>query len=149
MFEVKFKRLRKEAILPKYSFPGDACFDLHSCIDAVIDPGDRKLIPTGWAVEFPYEQDGFQHYFAIMPRSGLAYKHKVTLGNNIGVLDSGYRNECGVILINHGNSPFKIDIGDRIAQATIHVIRKAELVEVDELSETERNMGGIGSTGVK
>jgi dUTP pyrophosphatase len=140
--KLKIKKLNKDAVIPKYQTPEAAGFDLHSIEDVVILPNERKLIGTGLAfeIEFGYE-------IQIRPRSGLAYKHGITVLNSPGTIDSDYRGEIKVLLINHSNEPFEIKKGDRIAQAVIAPIIQAEFEEVDELSSTLRGSGGFGSTG--
>jgi dUTP pyrophosphatase len=139
---LKIKKLNKDAVIPAYQTKEAAGFDLHSIEDVVIKPGERKLIGTGLAfeIEFGYEVQ-------IRPRSGLAYKHGITVLNTPGTIDSDYRGEIKVLLINHGNEEFEIKKNERIAQAVIAPVIQAEIVEVEELSDTERGSGGFGSTG--
>jgi len=139
---LKIKKLTSEAIIPAYQTKEAAGFDLHSIEETVINPGERKLIGTGLAfeIEFGYEVQ-------IRPRSGLAYKHGITVLNSPGTIDSDYRGEIKVLLINHGNEPFEIKKGERIAQAVIAPVVQAKIVEVEELSDTQRGAGGFGSTG--
>ena len=110
----------------------------------VIPSGENKLVPTGLKMQIP---DGF--YLAIHPRSGLALKHNITLGNAVGVVDSDYRGEIHVIIYNAGSRAFVIKEGDRIAQAVLMKHEKVKFDFVDELNETERGEGGFGSTGAK
>jgi dUTP pyrophosphatase len=105
-------------------------------------PGARALIPTGFAFELPHGYEA-----QVRPRSGLALKHGVTLLNSPGTIDSDYRGELLVILINHGTEPFLIRRGDRIAQLVIAPVASVEIVGVEVLAETERGQGGFGSTG--
>ena len=107
-------------------------------------PGARALVPTGFAMALPagYEAQ-------IRPRSGLAYKHGVTVLNSPGTIDADYRGEVKVLLINHGSDPFTIERGERVAQMVIAPITQPEFVQVEDLSETVRGAGGFGSTGVK
>ncbi len=139
---LKIRKLNNEAVIPAYQTKEAAGFDLHSIEDVIINPGERKLIGTGLAfeIEFGYEVQ-------IRPRSGLAYKHGITVLNTPGTIDSDYRGEIKVLLINHGSEPFEIKKGERIAQAVIAPVIQAEIVEVEELSDTERGSGGFGSTG--
>jgi dUTP pyrophosphatase len=139
---LKIKKLNKEAVIPAYQTKEAAGFDLHSIEDVIIKPGERKLIGTGLAfeIEFGYEVQ-------IRPRSGLAYKHGITVLNTPGTIDSDYRGEIKVLLINHGSEAFEIKEGERIAQAVIAPVVQAEIVEVEELNETDRGAGGFGSTG--
>lgn len=141
---VQFKKLRPDAIVPKYMTPGAAGLDLSAAIDEPIElqPGERKMISTGLAVAIP---PGFEG--SVRPRSGLARDHGVTLVNSPGTVDSDYRGVVAVILINHGASIVTIRAGDRIAQMVIAPVAHADVVEVDELSETARGAGGFGSTG--
>ncbi|ABB31825.1 deoxyuridine 5'-triphosphate nucleotidohydrolase Dut [Geobacter metallireducens RCH3] len=118
----------------------DLCADLVD--DLVLNPGERKLVPTGLAIALP---DGFEAQ--IRPRSGLALKHGIALVNSPGTIDPDYRGEIGVILINHGSEPFVVRRGERIAQMVFAPFARAELVEVDELDETARGEGGFGHTG--
>ena len=121
-----------------------AGFDLVAAMDEalVIEPGDRRLVPTGWSVAIP---PGFEGQ--VRPRSGLAHRYGITLTNSPGTVDADYRGELGVLLINHGREPFTIEPGERIAQMVIAPVTRVELLEVDELDETERGGGGFGSTG--
>jgi dUTP pyrophosphatase len=140
--KIKIKKLTQNALIPAYQTKEAAGFDLHSIEDVVIKPGERKLIGTGLAfeIEFGYEVQ-------IRPRSGLAYKHGITVLNTPGTIDSDYRGEIKVLLINHGNEEFEIKKNERIAQAVIAPVIQAEIVEVEELSDTDRGSGGFGSTG--
>jgi len=140
--KIKIKKLNKKAIIPAYQTKEAAGFDLHSIEDVIIKPGERKLIGTGLAFEIEF---GFE--VQIRPRSGLAYKHGITVLNTPGTIDSDYRGEIKVLLINHGSGEFEIKKGERIAQAVIAPVIQAEIVEVEELSDTERGSGGFGSTG--
>jgi len=139
---LKIKKLNNEAILPKYQTKEAAGFDLHSIEDVVIKPGERKLIGTGLAFEIEY---GYE--VQIRPRSGLAYKHAITVLNTPGTIDSDYRGEIKVLLINLGDEEFTIKKGDRIAQAIIAPVIQAKIIEVENLSDTIRGSGGFGSTG--
>lgn len=143
---VLIKKLKESAILPKYAHGNgqDAGMDVCACEDGVIEPGKSNVIGIGWAMEVPI---GYE--IQVRPRSGLAFKYMVTVLNSPGTLDSIYRGEIGVILINHGSVPFEYKAGDRIAQIVFGKIEVAQLREVDELSETERGTGGFGSTGIR
>ena len=143
MVIVKIKKLSEKAILPSYKHKGDAGFDLHSIDSYLVKPGNRCLVSTGLVFEIP---EGYE--LQIRPRSGLAIKSGISLVNTPGTLDAGYRGELKIILINHGGDDFEINPGDRIAQAILNKIDFAEIVEVGELSESERGSGGFGSTGV-
>jgi dUTP pyrophosphatase len=123
-----------------------AGFDLRAAVDSptTLAPGSRALVPTGICMAIPAG-----HEAQIRPRSGLAAKHGVTLLNSPGTIDSDYRGEIAVLLINHGDAPFVVNRGDRIAQLVIAAVAPAELVEVETLDETERGEGGFGSSGVR
>lgn len=128
--------------LPAYATPGAAGMDLLAAREMVIPPGARALVPTGLAVAIP---EGFE--MQVRPRSGLALKHGVTVLNAPGTVDSDYRGEVGVILLNTGAEPFVIARGDRIAQAVFAPVTRAAWEEVVVLPETQRGTGGFGSTG--
>lgn len=127
---------------PAYALPGDAGADLHADHHAVIPVGARRLIRTGLQLAIPDGYAGFIH-----PRSGLAWKHGVTVLNAPGTIDSGYRGDVLVNLINHGDTPFHIKPGDRIAQLVIQPVVRAKFVTVPALDDTERGDNGHGSTG--
>jgi dUTP pyrophosphatase len=144
---VKVKRVSKtkpDLELPKYARQGDAGFDLRSDLGTQLVPGGCRAFPTGLAFEIP---EGYE--LQIRPRSGLALKQGITILNAPGTIDSGYRGEVQVILINHSIQPQTIGRGDRIAQAVLARVSYADIVEVTELSTTERGAGGFGSTGTK
>lgn len=132
--------------LPAYATPGAAGLDLRAAIDGgavlVLPPGGRALVPTGLAAAIP---PGYE--LQVRPRSGLAVKFGVTVLNSPGTVDSDYRGEIQVPLINHGSEPFEIRRGDRIAQAVIAAVARVTLTEVASLDETARGTGGFGSTG--
>ena len=142
MINLKVKKLNNLAEIPAYQTAEAAGFDLHSIEDVVIAPGERKLIGTGLAFEIPA---GYE--IQIRPRSGLAYKHGITVLNTPGTIDSDYRGEIKVLLINHSNENFEIKVGERIAQAVIKEVIQATFEEVEELNDTARGAGGFGSTG--
>ena len=146
MTKILIKRLSKEVSLPKYETSGSSGMDLAANIDANIniDPGKTAIIPTGLALSIP---KGFE--VQIRPRSGLAAKQKISVLNTPGTIDADYRGEIKVILINLGQETFKVEKGLRIAQMVVCPIVRAQLKEVDDLSETERGEGGFGSTGTK
>jgi dUTP pyrophosphatase len=141
-------RLRPElAALPTYESEGAAGLDLAAALDApfTLEPGDRMAIPTGLAIALP---SGFEGQ--VRPRSGLAFKHGVTLLNAPGTIDEDYRGEVRVLLINHGKAPHTIKPGDRIAQLVVVPVARVAVEEVtnaDELGATTRGEGGFGSTG--
>jgi len=140
--KLKIKKLTQEAVIPAYQTELAAGFDLHSIEDYVLKRGERKLIKTGLAFEI---EPGYE--VQIRPRSGLAFKHGITVLNTPGTIDADYRGEIMVLLINLGEEDFEIKKGERIAQAVIAPVIQAEFVEVEELSETKRGKGGFGSTG--
>ena len=137
-------RLYPPLPLPAAAHPGDAGYDLRAREAAVIAPaGGRAAVPTGIAVAIP---PGFAGL--VLPRSGLALRHGVTCLNAPGLIDAGYRDEIRVILVNHDPAePFKIEVGDRIAQLVIQAVETVEWDEVPDLGETTRGLGGFGSTG--
>lgn len=139
-----FRKIHPEAVEPQYQTPGAAGLDLHARIshEIYLQPGVRFTCPTGIAIELP---EGFEA--RVQPRSGLAAKHGVTVLNSPGCIDADYRGEVLVLLINHGDQAFRIEPGMRIAQLVISPVVRAELVRLNELSETERGEGGLGSTG--
>ena len=146
MTKILIKRLSKEVPLPKYETNGSSGMDLAANINTNIDidPGKTAIIPTGIALSIP---KGFE--VQIRPRSGLAAKQKISVLNTPGTIDSDYRGEIKVILINLGQESFKVEKGLRIAQMVVCPIVQAQLKEVDDLNETERGKGGFGSTGAK
>jgi len=147
--ELRVKRLPHgvDLPLPAYQSAGAAGLDLLAAVPdgapVVLLPGERALIPTGLALEIAA---GFEAQ--TRPRSGLALKHGVTVLNAPGTIDSDYRGEVGVILINHGEHAFEVRRGERIAQLVIAPAMQARLVEVEEISVTARGVGGFGSTGL-
>jgi dUTP pyrophosphatase len=136
------KRLHSDAVVPTYQTPGAAGADLYSVEDLEIPAGQVRMVGTGLSVETPA---GFE--IQVRPRSGLAAKHAVTVLNTPGTIDSDYRGEIKVILINHGQNPFPVSKGDRIAQMVIARVHQAGFEEVIELNQTLRGAGGFGSTG--
>lgn len=143
---VKVRRVRRAEgqNLPSYMTSHAAGMDLCADLDddLVLEPGERKLVPTGLAISLP---DGFEAQ--VRPRSGLALRHGIALVNSPGTIDPDYRGEIGVILINHGSETFVVKRGERIAQMVFAPFARAELVEVDELDRTARGDGGFGHTG--
>jgi dUTP pyrophosphatase len=139
---VLVKRLDRELPLPSYQTPGAAGFDLHSTETFILQPGERKLVPTGIAVAIP---EGFE--LQIRPRSGWAYKYGISVLNTPGTVDSDYRGEVKVLLINLGDRPVKVERGERIAQGVIAPVYQGEFTEVEELPPTQRGERGFGSTG--
>jgi dUTP diphosphatase len=141
--ELPVAKLQDNAILPKRAHSGDAGLDLYACESAHIGPGERWSVGTGVAVEIP---DG--HAGLVLPRSGLAKKHGITLVNSPGLIDSGYRGELRVLLLNTDPADtFRVEPGDRIAQLVIVPIAFAEPVETTALAESARGDGGFGSSG--
>ena len=138
------KRLDPGLPLPRYARASDAGLDLHAAARVVIAPGARVTVPTGLAIAIPAGFAGF-----VLPRSGLALRHGITVLNAPGLIDAGYRGEVQVLLINHDPAAaVTVDRGERIAQLVVQAVETVELVEVDELSTSERGAGGFGSTGV-
>jgi len=143
MITIRLKLLDEGLPAPRYQHEGDAGFDLSSRLDFVLGPGERATIPTGIALAIPKGFAGF-----VLPRSGLASRHGIALVNSPGLIDSGYRGEIAVVIINTDKiEPFHIKRGDRIAQLVLQRIDEATVLQVDELDETSRGAGGFGSTG--
>jgi dUTP diphosphatase len=139
---LEVKRLRPEAVLPAYMSDGAAGLDLAAAEAVVLPPGGRELVATGIAIAVA---PGYEAQ--VRPRSGLAARHGVTCLNSPGTIDSDYRGEVKVLLINHGLAPFAVTVGMRIAQLVVAPVARAEVAEVAELSPTVRGAGGFGSTG--
>jgi|TARA_B110000263_G_C14952097_1_gene348560 dUTP pyrophosphatase len=148
MFDVAVSRLPHGAdlALPAYATPGSAGLDLLAAIsdDISLAPGSRVLMPTGLAIALP---EGYEAQ--VRPRSGLALKNGVTVLNSPGTIDADYRGEIGIILINHGDAPFVVTRGMRIAQLIVAPVTQLSWVETTELPTTTRGTGGYGSTGMK
>lgn len=144
--KVRIRRLpaARDLPLPSPASPGSAGFDLRAAIDGevVLCPGERMLVPTGIVVEIPPGWEG-----QVRPRSGLALRHGLGIVNAPGTIDSDYRGEVGVILINLGETPFSFKRGDRIAQLVFSPVQRVEWEEAEELGESGRGDGGFGSTG--
>jgi len=143
MIDVKFKKLDERAVIPEYKTKGSAGADLYAVLDQpiIINPTERVLIDTGLAVELPV---GYE--LQIRPRSGLALKYGLTVLNTPGTIDSDYRGNIGIIVVNHSSEPYTVNPGERIAQMVINKYEIANFTE-GELSKTERSAGGFGSTG--
>lgn len=141
---VEIKRLPhgKGLELPHYASDGAAGMDVLAAEDVTLAPGARHAVATGLALAIPH---GFE--IQVRPRSGLALKHGISAPNSPGTIDSDYRGELKVILINHGAEDFAIERGDRVAQLVLAPVTKAQWIEVDELDETARGDAGFGSTG--
>jgi len=140
--QVKLQKLDEKAIIPKYHSEFAAGFDLHSLKDYEIKPNERVLIHTGIAMAI---ENGYE--LQIRPRSGLALKHGITVLNTPGTVDSDYRGEIMVLLMNHSDETFTIKQNERIAQGVIQKVIQASFVEVEELERTQRGESGFGSTG--
>jgi len=144
MYTLKVKKLNQDAKLPNFAHKGDAGMDVYSIEEAVIKSGETKLIKTGISIELPEMTEA-----QMRPRSGLALKNSITLLNSPGTIDEGYRGEIGVIMINHGKDDFKVEKHMKIAQMVVKPIFDINVVEIEELSDTDRGEGGFGSTGLK
>jgi dUTP pyrophosphatase len=142
VIELPITRLRPEAVVPQRAYAGDAGMDLSSCERVELGPGERALVKTGLAVAIPDGHAGF-----VQPRSGLAAKHGITIVNTPGLIDSGYRGEVQVALLNtDAREAFVVEQGMRVAQLVVLALPEVELVEVDELPESERGVRGFGSS---
>lgn len=140
--ELAVTRLRPEAVLPKRAYAGDAGLDLAACERVTLPPGERAMVPTGLAVAVPEGYAGF-----VQPRSGLAARHGLTIVNAPGLVDSGYRGELRVVLLNtDAHEAFTVEPGMRIAQLVVLPVPALELVEVDALPDSERGVRGFGSS---
>lgn len=140
--QLQIKRLVPDAQLPTRAHTTDAGFDLYSPIGVNISVGATVTIPTKLAISLPENTVGL-----IYPRSSLGTRHGIVLANTVGVIDSGYRGEIMLVVTNHGDSPYTIHSGDRIAQMIVTPYIAPDVVEVDELGTTDRGGGGFGSTG--
>jgi dUTP pyrophosphatase len=141
--QLRFKKLRDDAIVPNHAHAGDAGSDLYAIEDATLLPGGRAKVSTGIAVAIP---DG--HAGLILPRSGLAHKHGITLTNTPGLIDSGYRGELQVLMLNTDrDETYEVKAGDRIAQLVLIEFTSPEWTEVEEFDATTRGDGGFGSSG--
>jgi dUTP pyrophosphatase len=142
MIELPVLRLRDDAVVPAHAYAGDAGLDLAACERVELGPGERASVGTGLAVAIPEGHAGF-----VQPRSGLAAKHGITIVNTPGLVDSGYRGELRVLLLNADREQtFVVEPGMRIAQLVVVPVPAVELVEVDELPESERGVRGFGSS---
>jgi dUTP pyrophosphatase len=140
---LRIKRLDPSITAPAYAHPGDAGLDICSAEDVTLQPGERALVSTGFAMALP---EGYAAF--VQPRSGLAARNGVSIVNTPGLIDCHYRGEVKVILVNLGGEEFAVRKGDRIAQMVIQRVERAEVALVDELDETARGEGGFGSTGL-
>lgn len=142
MIELSIRRLRNDAVLPERAYAGDAGLDLAACERVALGPGERAVVGTGLAVAIPEGYAGF-----VQPRSGLAARHGISVVNSPGLVDSGYRGELRVIVLNtDAREPFVVEPGMRIAQLVVLPVPELELTEVDELPETDRGVRGFGSS---
>ena len=142
MIEVEITRLRPEARVPERAYAGDAGVDLAACEPVELAPGERALVPTGLAVAIPEGYAGF-----VQPRSGLAARHGITIVNAPGLIDSGYRGEIQVVLLNTDReTTFSAAVGERIAQLVVLPVPEVSLREVEELAPSERGVRGFGSS---
>ncbi len=143
-FEVKVKKLRENAVIPKIATAGSAAADLCACIESELEivPGGSAIVPVGIAIAVP---EGYAAF--IFARSGLGIKHGIVPSNCVGVIDSDYRGEVCVGLYNHSQKPYTVAPGDRIAQMAIMPVMPAVFTQCEELTDTERGTGGFGSTG--
>ena len=146
MTKIQIKKLSTEVLTPKYETSGSSGMDIAAYIrqDIIINPGEKALVPTGFSLSVP---QGYE--VQIRPRSGLAAKKGVTVLNTPGTIDSDYRGEIKVILINLSKDIFYVKSGERIAQMVVCPVKQVAVEEVNELSETNRGVGGFGSTGTK
>jgi len=144
--KAEIKIISKSGVLPTYETEGSAGADLRAYIDEPItlQPGERRLVPTGLFVELPVGIEA-----QVRARSGMAIKYGIALVNGVGTVDSDYRGEWNVPLINFSNEPYTIHNGDRIAQVVFSSYVKGEFVVTEEIDETERGAGGFGHTGIK
>ena len=142
MIELQIKKVRENAVVPARAYAGDAGLDLSACERVELGPGERSVVPTGLAIAIPEGHAGY-----VQPRSGLAAKHGISIVNTPGLVDSGYRGELLVSLINTDrDETFVVEEGMRIAQLVILEVPDVELVEVGELPESERGVRGFGSS---
>jgi dUTP pyrophosphatase len=142
LIELPIQRLHADAVVPQRAYTGDAGLDLASCEQVELGPGERALVGTGLAVAIPEGYAGF-----VQPRSGLAARHGLTVVNSPGLVDSGYRGELRVVLLNTDRTePFVVEPGMRIAQLVVLPVPELELVEVEELPSSERGVRGFGSS---
>lgn len=143
--QLKFKKLSEDAEIPQYQTPGSAGFDFHAIESMDIQPGSQGVVKTGLACVIP---NGYQ--VEVRPRSGLAFKHSITVTNSPGTIDSDYRGEIMVILFNLGKKIFQVRKGDRIAQGVFIQAPQAKIVEIEDFNDNEKERdrgGGLGSTG--
>jgi dUTP pyrophosphatase len=143
LIELPIRRLREDAVVPERAYEGDAGLDLAACERVELGPGERAVVGTGLAIAIPEGYAGF-----VQPRSGLADRHGISIVNAPGLIDSGYRGEIKVILLNTDRStPFVVEYGMRIAQLVVLLVPALEVIETDDLPATERGVRGHGSSG--
>ncbi len=141
--DVQVVRLDPDLPLPAYAHPGDAGADLLTTVDVTLAPGERTMVPTGISLALP---EGYVAF--VQPRSGLAARHGVSIVNTPGTVDSGYRGEVTVLLVNHDRTEsVELRRGDRVAQLVVQRVERAHFVEVEKLPDSARGAGGYGSTG--
>lgn len=143
-YKLKIKKINEKAVIPNYAHEGDAGLDLYAVEKLVLNPGERGLVHTGIQIELPENTEA-----QIRPRSGLALKNGITVLNSPGTIDEGYRGEIGVIIINHGQETFIVEEGMKIAQMIVKPVYRVNVIEVGELSDSERKEKGFGSSGTK
>jgi len=143
---IQVLKIRETAVLPEYQTTGAAAADVHACLDEpmILQPMERKMMPTGIALAIP---NGYE--VQLRARSGLSIKHGITMVNGVGTIDSDYRGEVGVLMINLGQEAFTVEPGMRIAQMVLSKCEQIEWQPVDVLDETVRGIGGYGSTGLR
>ncbi|MHA2502248.1 MAG: dUTP diphosphatase [Candidatus Kariarchaeaceae archaeon] len=142
MTTVKIQLLHPDAVQPRFAHSDDACADISSIEEVILQPGDHHMVRTGVAMALP---QGYE--CQVRPRSGLAANHGISIVNSPGTVDAGYRGEVKVILINLGTEPFTVTKGMRIAQLAVRPVPKIQFETVESLDNTERSTGGFGSTG--
>jgi len=140
---LRIRKLDPDVDVPAYAHPGDAGLDICSAEDVTMEPGERALVSTGFAMALP---EGYAAF--VQPRSGLAARSGISIVNTPGLIDCHYRGEVKVILVNLGREPFRVSRGDRIAQMVIQKVESVRVAVVDELDDTSRGEGGFGSTGL-
>ena len=144
VLKIKIQKINPGAIIPQYANKDDAGMDLFATKDYILMPNHRALVGTGLKMEIPrgYEMQ-------IRPKSGLALRNGITILNTPGTIDAGYRGEVGVILINKSSIPYRVEKGQKIAQAVFNKIEKAKIIVSENFSKTDRGEGGFGSTGIR
>jgi dUTP pyrophosphatase len=141
---LRVRLIDPRAIVPTRAYPDDAGLDLHSVEEGILPPGHRASVGTGISLEIPFGCAGL-----VLPRSGLAERHGIALVNSPGLIDAGYRGEIRVLLLNTDpEQPFTVSVGDRIAQLVLVAVETSPVIEVEELTISERGVGGFGSSGM-